>query len=198
MNDTNQDPNPYAVGVPTKTLNPKLLSAEQVRKEHLSHEASVKSIGLLYILGGVFGLFLFLGYVGIGIGLLSAPDAPGEMPSATMGLFLIVFGVFVLILSVVQLFAAVGLRKLAFWSKIPCSIIAGIGLLVIPVGTLISAYVLYLIWSEKGKMVFSPEYKDVIQQTPHIKYKTSIFVWIFVGILMALILFGITAAVFGA
>ena len=139
-----------------------------------------------------------VGYVVMGVSFLLTPDAPGEMPSATTGIFMLVFSVFVLALSVGQIFAAVGLRTLASWAKIPASIIAGFGLLGVPVGTLISAYVLYLIWSEKGKMVFSPEYKDVIRQTPHIKYKTSIIVWIFLGLLVTVILFGIAGLVFGA
>ena len=46
--------------------------------------------------------------------------------------------------------------------------------------------------SEKGQIVFSDEYRRVIEQTPHIVYKTSVVVWI---LLLALIGFGIVAAV---
>ena len=45
-------------------------------------------------------------------------------------------------------------------------------------------------------MVFSDEYRSIIDQTPHIKYKTSIIVWIFLFILLALIGFGILGAFF--
>jgi hypothetical protein len=46
--------------------------------------------------------------------------------------------------------------------------------------------------------VFSDEYKRVIAETPHIKYRTSIVVWIFLGLL--LLLFGamFLVAIFGA
>ena len=80
------------------------------------------------------------------------------------------------------------------WARIPTGILSGIGLLAFPIGTLINAYVLYLIFSAKGKMVFSDEYRAVIEQTPHIKYRTSIIVWIVLGLLLLLIAFGIFGA----
>ena len=36
-------------------------------------------------------------------------------------------------------------------------------------------------------MVFSDEYKNIIAATPHIKYRTSIIVWI--GLIIVLLLF---------
>ena len=44
-------------------------------------------------------------------------------------------------------------------------------------------------------MVFSDEYRAVIEQTPHIKYRTSIIVWIVLGLLLLLIVFGIIGAI---
>ena len=43
-------------------------------------------------------------------------------------------------------------------------------------------------------MVFSDEYRAVIEQTPHIKYRTSIIVWIVLGLLLLLIAIGIFGA----
>ena len=54
-------------------------------------------------------------------------------------------------------------------------------------GTLIGFYMLYLLLSKKGTMVFSPEYKEIIAQTPHMKYKTSPVVWIALGLIVAAI-----------
>jgi len=50
-----------------------------------------------------------------------------------------------------------------------------------PIGTLIHGYILYLYWGTKGRKVFSPEYKQIIAGTPHVKYKTSIIIWILLG-----------------
>lgn len=45
-------------------------------------------------------------------------------------------------------------------------------------------------------MVFSDEYQAVIRQTPHIKYRTSVVVWILFGLLLLLVSLGIFAAMF--
>jgi hypothetical protein len=157
-------------------------AVEDIRKEHIKHEASVKSIGILYYLGGAaltaVGLF---GFAGAGMGNVVGA---GE---------LLIF-IFFLLLGVGQLWVGFGLRRLRKWARIPTGILSGFGLLGFPLGTIINAYILYLVFSQKGKMVFSDEYRAVIEQTPHIKYRTSIIVWIVLGLLLLLIAF----ALFGA
>jgi hypothetical protein len=54
-----------------------------------------------------------------------------------------------------------------------------LGMMIIP------GYILYLLLSPKGSMVFSPEYWEAIERTPHIKYKTS---WLLKGCLILFIL----------
>ena len=98
-------------------------------------------------------------------------------------------------LGLLQGFVAVGLRRLRNWARIVAIVFSVIGLIAVPIGTLISAYFLYLLVSEKGRIVFSDEYKRVIEQTPHIVYKTSVVVWILLILLIALISFGLVAAV---
>ena len=92
-----------------------------------------------------------------------------------------------------QIWTAIGLRQLRSWARIVSGVLSGIGLLGFPLGTLLNGYILYLLFSKKGTMVFSDEYKRVIELTPGIKYRTSIVVWIFLGLL--LVLLGV--AVFG-
>jgi hypothetical protein len=60
-----------------------------------------------------------------------------------------------------------------------------------PWGTIINGAILYLVFSKKGAKVFSPEYQEVIRQTPHIKYKTSIMVIVLVSILLAVLIVGV-------
>ncbi|MBN2296713.1 MAG: hypothetical protein JXM70_30080 [Pirellulales bacterium] len=77
-------------------------------------------------------------------------------------------------------------------------IISGIGLLQIPIGTIIHAYILYLMLSRKATVVFSPKYREIIARTPHIKYKTSLAVKIILGIFLAMFVTAIVAAILGA
>ncbi len=143
--------------------------SEQIRKAHIKHEASVKSIGLLYFLGSAIMILAGL------VGFLS--DKAG---GALVALFLLILGA-------AQICAGIGLRGLKPWARVPTGILSGLGLLAFPFGTLINGYILYLVFSKKGATVFSEGYKRVIEETPQIRYRTSIVVWILLALLLLLI-----------
>lgn len=163
--------------------------AEDIRNEHIKHEASIKSIGILYGLGAV--AMLVMGVVFMFSLLGTASRAPSGQSEPA---FLLGFGAIFVVLGGLQLAVAIGLRRLKPWARVVAGIFSGIGLMGFPLGTLINGYILYLLFSQKGKMVFSEEYQDVIAQTPHIKYRTSVLVWIFLGLVVFLLLFGLLAA----
>jgi hypothetical protein len=121
----------------------------------------------------------------VGLGALRT-DAP---PAALLGL-----GAVYLVIGVLMLFVARGVRKLMPWARITTIVLACIGLLGFPLGTLINAYILYLMLAKKGKRIFEDDYKDIIEATPHVKYRTSIIVWIVLGILLLAIIGLIAAA----
>jgi hypothetical protein len=149
-------------------------TAEQIRNDHVKHEASVKSVGFLYFLGAA--ALLFLAIVGLVASVAGSPHSivgPG-------------FAIFFLLLAAGQVWVGLGLRKLRPWARIPSGILSGFGLLGFPLGTLINGYILYLLFSEKGKVVFSPEYQRVIQETPHLKYRTPVLVWILLALFLLL------------
>ena len=75
--------------------------------------------------------------------------------------------------------------------------LSAIGLIGFPVGTLINAYVLYLLLSKKGRTIFTPAYLDVIAATPHVKYRTSIIVWIFLALIVVVMLAAVLVPMFG-
>jgi hypothetical protein len=160
--------------------------AEIIRKEHIKTEASIKSVGILYFIGGAFLLF-----AGI-IGLTTPPVVEG-----VAGLAEQVTAIIFLILGIFQFILGAAVRKLKPWSRVGTGIASGIGLLGFPVGTLINAYILYLVFGRKGKMVFSPEYKEIIAATPHIKYRTPKIVWIILGIIVLIVALGIVAIAVG-
>lgn len=170
MND-----NPYLT--PNTDLdNLSVISEEaSIRTSYLSHEASVKSIGSLFFLAGIL--------VALSI-----------VPTITLGpadLFTQAIFITILLLAFFQIWVALGLRKLKRRSRIPAIILSAIGLLGFPIGTLISAYFLYLLCGKKGKMVFSQEYAQIIEKTPQIRYKTPIYVWILLLLFIAFFSFSI-------
>lgn len=152
--------------------------SETIRQAHIKHEASVKSVGVLYFLSSAF--LLLIGFISM---------ASGEMAGLALG------AVFCL-LAAGQIVVGVGLRGLKSWARIPTGILSGIGLIGFPIGTLINGYILYLVFCQKGATVFSDDYQRVIAETPHIKYRTSMIVWILLGLVLLLIGVAVVAAFF--
>lgn len=154
--------------------------AAAIRRAYLDHEASIQSIGLLYIIG--CGLCIASGAF---IGLLAFGEEYPPVSEHVSSFIIIGLG---FILGMI----GSGLRQLRRWTRIPVTLLAIVGLVAIPVGTIINGYILYLLFSSKGAMVFSDEYHEIVRQTPDIKYRTSIVVWIFLGLLGVVLLFVLT------
>ena len=178
--NTSRTFNPYAAPTaPVEDVSANA-EAEAIRKAHINHEASFKAVGILYYLGGV------------GVTLAAISGLMAAKGAADVGLM-----VGLLAVGIGQFFAGYGVRALRPWGRIVGCVLSALGLLGFPIGTLINAYILYLYLSKKGRTIFAPEYQDVIAATPHVKYKTSIVVWIFLALIVALIAVALLAPMFG-
>ena len=156
-------------------------AAESIRQEHIKHEAAVRSIGILYYIGGSFAL------IGA-IFLLIAGAAGLEQPVGY------VLGGVYFVLGALSIVVGRGIRLLQPWARTTSVVLSVIGLLGFPIGTLINGYILYLLLAAKGKRIFEADYQAIRAATPQIKYRTSIGVWIALGLLMLLIL-GVVASI---
>ncbi|MGI9336482.1 MAG: hypothetical protein ACR2RL_25300 [Gammaproteobacteria bacterium] len=160
--------------------------AETLRKEYIRHEANVRGVGALYYMTAAM-----LGFAAL-VTLVTGFDPNLDHHQG------FALGLFALYAVVGAGFAAVGrgLRRLRGWVKIPVGILSGIGVLGFPIGTLINGYILYLMFSRKGTMVFSQPYREVVAQTPHIKHRTSIVVWAALAVIVVLIGAGLVIPMF--
>ena len=149
-----------------------LSEAERIRRAHIGHEASLKSLGVLFFLGGLAALAWVV-------------TALSFMVADTADLRNLIVMLVVVVLIPMQFISAVGLMRLAPWSRVPAAIVSAISLLNVPCGTILGAYFLYLLVSRKGALVLSREYREIIRQTPHVKYRTSKTAWIVLAILVA-------------
>jgi hypothetical protein len=129
---------------------------------------------VLYILGATL----------IGIGAVASFFDNSEDLPTKAGI-----GIFLLLLAAAQMWTGFRVRKLEKGSRVMVGVFSGLGLLGFPIGTLISAYILHLVFGKKGKVVFSDEYKEAILATPHIKHKTSVVIWVLIGLLVLFLLF---------
>ncbi len=192
-----ESPNPYAPTSLVAAAEPQLSDVEAYRTHYLRHEASVKSIGTLYYFGAV--LLGMSGFSLLVVSLVQNVNPAQNGPSSTFpdpSIF-VGFGIAYMSLGVLQGFAAFGLRRLRGWARNIAVVLSVIGLLGFPFITLISAYFLYLLVGKKGNVVFSDEYQNVIEQTPHIVYKTSFSAWMVALLLIVLIAAAMVGAVMG-
>lgn len=172
------DPNPYLTPA-TDSLPPSLPDdSETIRRQHLNHEASIKSLGVLYFLAAIFMI----------PGGLAGLASPAEDFSRIMAAG-------VLTLGILSLALGWGLRRFQSWARVGSSVVSVLGLFAFPIGTLINVMALSYLLSKKGSMVFSAEYKDIIAATPHVKHKNSIVVWILLGIFALILILVIVFAV---
>ena len=158
--------------------------AEAIRRAHISHEASIKGIGTLYYLAALI----------VVLGTLAAIfSALRNRPSfVAMVAVLALFG----LLTAASFAMGRGLRRLRPWVRVPTIVLAGLGLLGFPLGTLINGYILWLVLSKKGQLILSPEYAAIVEATPQVKYRTSLIAWIVVGLIAVVILIAILIRMF--
>lgn len=155
--------------------------AEDIRQEHIQREASIRSVGMLYYIGAVFLILGGLAGLGGSNPALSRLAGSARASMAVLSLFFLVFGVG-------TIFVGRGLRNFQPWARIASIVLTILGLFNFPVGTLINIYILYLLFSEKGRRIFQSDYPDIVAATPDIKARTSIVVWVLLGILVLAIL----------
>ncbi|MBP87638.1 MAG: hypothetical protein CMJ64_13100 [Planctomycetaceae bacterium] len=102
--------NPYAAPLTTGSIAAEPTGAESLRRQYLNHEASVQSIGTLYLLGAIFMVPIgLIATIVAAVGLIS-----GEVEGATI---MVVLGVFYFGLGLLQGATALALWKLQTWAR---------------------------------------------------------------------------------
>jgi hypothetical protein len=199
--------NPYAapateIGSEPTGLDADLAEVEAIRRAHLGHEASIQSVGSLHYLGAILGVLSLAG------GLAWGDPALRSSVGRTI---MVVFYLFAIALNFAL---GYGLRSLKPWARWTETALLSIQMVTLIVGVmgalalgipplmlgylvmgLIVGYILYLLLSPKGSVVFSPAYKEIIARTPHIKYRTSLILKIVLALFVSLIGMAIVGAI---
>jgi hypothetical protein len=161
-------------------------NAEAIRKEHLNHEASIRAIGMLYMLGAV--LVILGGAALLTRGILLRPTGEDAI-------VIVAFCFINMALGAVQFVIGRGLRNFGKSARIGGIVLSCIGLLAVPIGTLISGYFVYLLAGRKGQYIFSDEYQAIRLATPQIVYRTSMIVWVLAALLVLLLIIALIGGI---
>ena len=148
-----------------------------IRRSHIAHEATLRSLGLLYYLGALFLILLAT----ITLALGSPADTPSPL-SDPLTAALALIGALLLGLT------GRGLRTMQPWARIPVMSLSTLGLFYFPMGTMICGYILYLVLCRQGQMVFSQDYQQIIKATPEIDYRTPWIAWLLFGLILLIML----------
>jgi hypothetical protein len=149
----------------------------QLREAHIRHETRLKAVGSLYYVGGALVVLS-------GLAMIPAYFDAG----ADFGPMIGVFTLFYVGAGALSLTLGYGFRRLMPWVRIPGALLSGIGLLAIPIGTIVNAWILYLMFCEKGRTVLASDYAAIIAATPEVRYQRTIGDWIAVIVIGALLL----------
>jgi hypothetical protein len=163
-----------------------LARSEEVRRTYLRHEASVRSLGTIHY-GAAF-LFFIAAFSVFSLLAVRTPPRDEEILALAIGMGIS------LLLGVWNLALGSGLQGMRPWARSIETILAAfaMGDLIISAVALgiafendvasriagvaaclllglIPGYVMFLLRTRRGRMVFSREYADVIERTPHIR-----------------------------
>ncbi len=182
MNDENPFASPQTSNedyVPELAI---LDDAERIRRQFLSRENNIRTLGGITILGCVLLLVLAIGIISSAI----------ELPLGVLEL-VIISGV-CLGLSVVHGWVGYGLMKLNPKVRLPAIALCIPWMFYFGIATIISIMSLIALTGEKGKYVFSMQYKEIIAITPDVKLKMSKVVTF---LLIAMLIIGIVGLIAG-
>jgi hypothetical protein len=192
-----------------------LAQAEEIRQTYLPHEASIRSLGAIHYVAS----FLFVIATLSILSILAVRTPPQDEAILALGIGM---GVCFL-LGALNLALGSGLQGLRPWARWTETILVALatGYLVLVALALafafdawdagriaggvaclllamIPGYAVYLLRSSKGSMVFSREYREIIEQTPHIRYRTGrTLLIVLVVIVLLLTLLMVVAIVIG-
>ena len=157
---------------------------EAVRMQYLKHESALRSVGYLYYLA------LCAIPVGIVAAVMTAPSG-----SSGGGGALVILVLFMLVVGLPIFLLARGIRNLSRWACIIAGVFAVLGVLgglINPkngaLGTVLNAYIAWLVFSGKGMFVTSREYHSVVEATPHIKPTLGLLTWLLLAFVVLLVL----------
>ncbi len=156
--------NPYAAPqIGPEEADPFQQDDRTVREKFIDCEANIKSIGGLIVLGGT----IIAGVCGI-MALVSIADDS----FAGFALCAVIFGC-----GVGQAVVGVGVNRLRTWSRPVAVAVCGFWMLAVPLGTIIGGASLWYLARPTAKYVFTHEYREIIQRTPGVCFRTSVFAW---------------------
>jgi hypothetical protein len=122
-------------------------------------ETHVKVLGALQIAMGAFGLFaavvlvLVFGVASSAVGMSGDPEATFALP--IIGITGVALVAFLVLLSLPGVIIGIGLIQRRSWARIAGIVLSILGLTMVPFGTIVGVYGLWVLFSKETEQLFS-------------------------------------------
>lgn len=149
-------PNPYDPPRASSEVevDPQLRDAVELRRHVFGHEVGIRSLAPVYLLLSILP-FVYLWQ-------------KNEFSSQNAAIILAL-----LLFSAAALMLAKAVFRLERWAYFPLLIVSAVELCTMSWLSAVGGAHLYLLLSQKGRMAFSKQYQEVIQQTKHVRFRVS-------------------------
>lgn len=146
-----------------------------IRRQYLTHERAVNSVGTLFFFSALLSLLASIMVVAAPFLYMLYANAPitGSAVLVCLVLSLCLIGLVIL-----QALVAIAMRRKLKNARYAAMLLAAVGLLAIPFGTIFGIVVLMIMGAKETSYVLSEEYKKVIKATPQYDAAPVPWVWI--------------------
>jgi hypothetical protein len=120
-------------------------------------EAHVALVGVLFIVWGALTTLVGLSTLALAVGaiaLMASPDRGGVAAGLTTAVFT-TLAVLAIIWGLAHVMIGIPLRRRVHWSRMGALMLGTVDLLLLPYGTALGCYALWVLLSEKGKAMYS-------------------------------------------
>ncbi len=123
--------------------------------------AQVDLLGVLFIVWGMLTTLVGLSTLALGVGavaLITSAAGRGDGNQLAAGVtvaFFTALAVIAILWGIAHMVVGVPLRRRRPWARILALVLGSVDLILLPYGTAIGCYALYVLLSEKGKQVFA-------------------------------------------
>ena len=195
--------NPYAApeALGKAEIEPEIIGgdAEVIRRKHIQHEVLIRSIGWFYYIIAFFGMIITAIAVldSTSRGIAGEPIDRMErvvrllnaLPFAGLTVFLVLIGHGLRTFKnwahwVNVALTGIGLVAVAIIGVLNVHAIPTIGVMILGLGGLILGSVMALHASSRAELIFSKDYRRIIEATPRVKPKFSPIAWIALGVVV--------------
>lgn len=121
----------------------------------------VDLLGILFIIWGALTTLIGLSTLALGVGavaLLTSAATRGDGNQLAAGLtvaFFTALAVIAMLWGIAHMVVGVPLRRHRPWARILALVLGSVDLILLPYGTALGCYALYVLLSEKGKQLFA-------------------------------------------